>query len=189
MKGKIITFSLFCFFLISCRVTKNIPGKYKSNFAQSGFFITEIELKSDKSFEYKFTGDLVHTELKGKYTILKNNLYLRFDRTKGETDKDAMVISRKDTVVDFEKLFNSHHYELKKENDIQYHLKYKISNSKLQPYNINTDKLVRKAKKYSHKRKYIIFGPRNYEKKYYLKRIERTIQRSNSTKKLLKPKE
>ena len=129
-------------------------------------------MKSDKSFEYKFTGDLIHTELTGKYTTLQNNLYLSFDRMKGETDKNALVISGKDTVVDFEKLSNSHHYELKKENDIQYHLKYKISNNKLKPYNINTDKLVRKGKKYSNKRKYIIFGSKNYNIKYYLKKIE-----------------
>ena len=171
MKLKIILVIYFSTILISCSVNKKINGKYRSNFADLGFFITEIELKSDSTFHYKSSGDLQRTELDGNYKVLNKNLYLRFDKQNGEIEKDAVKIIENDTIVDFEKLYNSHNYELKKEKEIKHHLKYKISKNKLQVYNIETEKLVRKSKKYSNRRKYFIFGPKNYLKKSYLKKI------------------
>ncbi|MCG2612000.1 hypothetical protein LZZ90_10825 [Flavobacterium sp. SM15] len=161
-----ITLSLFFLTLLtSCNVNKSVIGKYRSNFAQLGFFITEIKLNTDNTFHYEQSGDLQYTELEGKYTIKSNKLYLRFNKLKGETDEDAIKIVGKDTIVDFEKVMNSHSYELKKENELEYHLKYKISKGKLLAYHIQTNKLVKKAKTYSDKRKY-------YKKKYFLKKIE-----------------
>ena len=61
---------------------------------------------------------------------------------------------------------NSHYYELKKENEIEYHLKYKILKEKLQVYNIQTNKLVKKSKLYSEKGNW-------QRKKYFLKKIEK----------------
>ena len=171
MKLKIILVLYFSFFLISCSVNKKVDGKYRSKFADLGFFITEIELKSDSTFHYKSSGDLQHTELEGNYKVLNNILYLRFDKQNGEIEKDVVKITGNDTIVDFEKLNNSHNYKLKKENEIDYNLKYKISKNKLQVYNIETGKLVRKGKKYTNRRKYILFGPKNYMKKSYLKKI------------------
>ncbi|NRS90816.1 hypothetical protein HNQ02_003763 [Flavobacterium sp. 7E] len=152
-------------------MNKKVDGKYRSKFADLGFFITEIELKSDSTFHYKSSGDLQHTELEGNYKVLNNILYLRFDKQNGEIEKDVVKIKGNDTIVDFEKLNNSHNYKLKKENEIDYNLKYKISKNKLQVYNIETGKLVRKGKKYTNRRKYILFGPKNYMKKSYLKKI------------------
>jgi hypothetical protein len=114
---------------------------------------------------------LQHTELEGIYKVLNKNLYLRFDKQNGEIEKDVVKIIGNDTIIDFEKLYNSHNYKLKKENEIEYHLKYKILKKKLQVYNIETEKLVRKGKKYSNRRKYLIFGPKNYMKKSYLQKI------------------
>ncbi|NRS90861.1 hypothetical protein HNQ02_003808 [Flavobacterium sp. 7E] len=152
-------------------MNKKVDGKYRSKFADLGFFITEIELKSDSTFHYKSSGDLQHTELEGNYKVLNNILYLRFDKQNGEIEKDVVKITGNDTIVDFEKLNNSYNYKLKKENEIDYNLKYKISKNKLQVYNIETGKLVRKGKKYTNRRKYILFGPKNYMKKSYLKKI------------------
>ncbi|WP_458008581.1 hypothetical protein [Flavobacterium sp. PL002] len=171
MKLKIILVIYFSTFLISCSLNRNVDGKYRSNFADLGFFITEIELKPNNTFHYESSGDLQHIELNGNYTILNDKLYLRFEKEDNETEKRAVKIIGKDTIVDFEKLNNSHNYKLKKENEIEYHLKYKISKNKLQVYNIETGKLVRKGKKYSNRRKYLIFGPKNYMKKSYLKKI------------------
>jgi hypothetical protein len=152
-------------------VNKKVDGKYRSKFAGLGFFITEIELKSDSTFHYKSSGDLQHTELESIYKVLNKNLYLRFDKQNGEIEKDVVKIIGNDTIIDFKKLYNSHNYKLKKENEIEYHLKYKILKKKLQVYNIETEKLVRKGKKYSNRRKYLIFGPKNYMKKSYLQKI------------------
>ena len=171
MKFKIILVIYFSTFLISCSVNKKVEGKYRSNFADLGFFITEIELKPDSTFHYAFSGDLIHTELDGKYIINKNKLYLRFNKLKGETESEIVKINKKDTIVDFEDFGKTHSYELKKENEIEYHLKYKISKDKLQSYNIVTDKLVRNGKKYSNIRKYIIFGPKYHKKKRYLQKV------------------
>jgi hypothetical protein len=91
--------------------------------------------------------------------------------SKKELENDAIKIVGNDTLIDFEKIYNTHNYKLKKENEIEYHLKYKISKNKLQVYNIETGKLVRRAKYYSDKRKYVIFGKKNYKKKWYLKKI------------------
>ncbi|WP_192501334.1 hypothetical protein, partial [Flavobacterium sp. PL002] len=138
MKLKIILVIYFSTFLISCSLNRNVDGKYRSNFADLGFFITEIELKPNNTFHYESSGDLQHIELNGNYTILNDKLYLRFEKEDNETEKRAVKIIGKDTIVDFEKLNNSHNYKLKKENEIEYHLKYKISKNKLQVYNIET---------------------------------------------------
>ena len=173
MKFRIIINIILFVLLTSCNSNKIVVGKYRSNFAEMGFFITKIELKPDNTFHYEFSGDLQHTELDGIYRIEKNDLYLRFNKLKGETEKDAIKIVKNDTIVDFEKLSNSHSYELKKDKKIEYHLKYRRSNGKLFVYNIQTNKIVRKAKKYSDKRKYILFGPKYYYKKMYLKKVEK----------------
>ena len=170
MKTKIILFFYISTFLISCSVKEKIDGKYRSNFAEYGFFITEIELNPNTTFHYELSGDLQHTELNGNYTILNNKLYLKFEKGNEETKKSVVKIIGNDTVVDFEKLNYSHNYKLKKENEIEYHLKYEISKNKLQSYNIETGKLVRKARKYSNRSKYLIFGPKNYMTKSYLKK-------------------
>ena len=171
MKSKIILFIYISIFLVSCNANKKINGKYRSNFADLGFFITEIELKADCTFHYKFTGDLLHTELDGKYKIKKRKLYLRFDKLKGEAETEIVKINGKDTIVNFEDFGKTHSYELKKENEIEYHLKYKISKDKLQSYHIQTGKLVRRGKKYSNNRKCIIFGTKYHMKKRYLQKL------------------
>ena len=171
MKSKIILFIFISIFLVSCNANKKINGKYRSNFADLGFYITAIELKADSTFHYELSGDLLQTELTGKYKIKKSKLYLRFYKLKGEREAEIIKISGKDTIVNFEDFEKIHFYELKKENEIEYHLKYKISNDKLQSYNFQTGNLVRKGKKSSNSRRYLIFGPKYHMKKRYLKKI------------------
>ena len=166
MKIRTVIFFYALIFFTSCNVSQNIDGKYRSNFSQLGFFVTEIELNPNKTFNYKHSGDLQHTELVGNYKVENKNLYLRFDKLKGETDSNAIRIVGNDTIVDFEKIMNSHSYELKKENGIEYHLKYKISKNKLLIYHTQTNKIVRKARTYSDTKKY-------YKKKYFLQKMEK----------------
>ena len=173
MKIKIILSILILTLLFSCNTKKSIIGKYRSNFAEMGFFVTKMELNKDSTFFYEFSGDLLHTELDGKYKIENKILYLRFNKLKGETESEFVKVSGKDTIVNFENFGKSHSYELRKENEIEYHLKYKISNQKLFVYNIITNKIVRKVNGYSINRKYYVFGPKYYKKKRYLKKIEK----------------
>ena len=100
------------------------------------------------TFHYKFSGDLQHTELDGKYKIENNNLYLRFGKLKEDTKRNSIKIIEKDTIVDFEKLMNSHSYITKKEKGIEYQIKYKISRQKLIIYNIETNEIAITAKVY-----------------------------------------
>lgn len=170
IKIKTVSGILLVTLFVSCSVNNNVVGTYRSNFAELGFFVTRIELKEDKTFHYVFSGDLLHTELDGKYVVDKKNLYLRFDRLKGESD--VYEINGQDTITHLENMDwgNTHNYELNRENEIEYHLKYKISKNKLFAYKRGTNKLNKKARQYSGPRKYIVFGPRYYNKKSYLKK-------------------
>jgi len=161
MRAKLLILCI-AIILIACKSNQNIAGKYSSNFAENGFFITKIDLKHDKSFHYKFSGDLIHTELDGSFKIKDNTLYLRFDKLKREID-----IS--DTITNW---FNENPYDLKRENGIEYHLKYKIRGNRLYTYNLESGKIVRRIKKYTNRRKYIVFGPKCYKKEWYLRKID-----------------
>jgi hypothetical protein len=153
-------------------MNKTVIGKYRSNFAEIGFFVTVIDLKPDSTFHYIFSGDLTHTELDGTYKTKKRNLYLRFNKLKEEYKPLVFgTTENPDTILNFEDWQNSHSYDLKKENDIEYHLKYQIDSEKLKVYNIETDKVVRRAKYFSDKKRYVFFGPSFKKKKWYLKRI------------------
>ena len=101
MKFKTILFIYLSIFLISCSVKKKVDGKYRSNFADLGFFITEIELKSDSTFHYKSSGDLQHIELEGYYKVNKNKLYLLFGKSKKELENEAIKIVGSDTLINF----------------------------------------------------------------------------------------
>ncbi|MDR6562018.1 MULTISPECIES: hypothetical protein [unclassified Arcicella] len=170
MRNHMLIGIFFSILFASCDTNKVITGRYRSNFAQLVFFKTNIVLKSDSTFHYQLSGDLENTELEGIYKTHKDKLYLRFYKLKDEP-ADAIKIVGKDTIVDFEKLYNTHPYELKRENEIEYHLKFKILKNKLQSYRIDNNKLVKRIKTYS-SRKYILFWKKNHSKKYFLKRVE-----------------
>jgi hypothetical protein len=73
------TFAIIIFSLLtSCNSTKDISGIYRSNFAIQGFFVTEITLKQDGSFDYHFQGDAINQRAKGYYEIKERKLYLTY---------------------------------------------------------------------------------------------------------------
>ena len=53
MKIRTVIFFYVLIFFNSCNVSQNIDGKYRSNFGELGFFVTEIKLNSNKTFNYK----------------------------------------------------------------------------------------------------------------------------------------
>jgi len=157
----------------TCKTSKEVVGVYRTNFPSLGFFMTQIDLKDDSTFHYIFSGDLTHVELDGNFRINDNKLYLRFDKLK--EDYNSLVFGTEenpDTVLNFKDWQNSHTYELKMENGIEYHLKYKIKNNKLNVYHIETGRIVRKGKWFTDRKRFILFGPNYKKKKRYLKKID-----------------
>lgn len=156
---KSILFILFSLFIISCR-PKNIFGLYRSKFAESGFFVTDLQLKKDSSFYYYFSGDLVSEERVGKYHIRNKILYLQFD-TIFNKDDDSIGFA-------FQRKF-----DLKKsDTGFPFHLKYKIKGDKLYSYNLSKEGIKRKSKGYTPYKKYIFFGPHWYKRNFYLRKID-----------------
>ncbi|EHO11700.1 hypothetical protein [Myroides odoratimimus] len=152
--------------LTSCSSTKALNGKYRSHKVELGFFITELNFKNENDFMYKFSGDLEHTELIGTYKIVDKNVYLKFNKEKGQIE------SENDSLTTVEILTgNYHNYDLKNESNIDYHLKYKIRGNKLFSYRIDNGKLVTKSKYYTNTKKFLLFGSKWKSKKSYLKKI------------------
>jgi hypothetical protein len=149
-------------------IGQDLIGKYRTNFADLGFFMTEIEFKPEFRFHYTFEGDLQHRELDGNYKMVNKLVYLRFDSLKND---DIIKIVGKDTIVDLSQLGNIQSYDLKNENGIEYHLKYRLRGNRLFSYHVVKNKIVRRAKYYSDKKRFLLFGPEYHYKKWYLKKI------------------
>jgi len=62
-----------------------IIGNYRSNFAELGFFVTQIELLPDSTFEYEFSGDLFYDRAKGKYKVHNDTIYFEYYSEKIDT--------------------------------------------------------------------------------------------------------
>jgi hypothetical protein len=163
---KILSLILVLLLSFSCKPQKNLQGIYKTNKAESGFFVTKIDFKNNNKFNYVFSGDLQYTELSGLYKISDHNLYLKFNKNKGEIEsvKDSMTIS--DILSG-----NYHNYDLKNENGINYHLKYKIQGNKLFAYRAKDGQLKKKSKVYTNQNQFLFFGTRWRNKRIYLKKV------------------
>lgn len=163
---KIFILILALLLLSSCSSQKKLQGIYKSNKAEFGFFVTKIDLKNNNKFNYVFSGDLQHTELSGIYKLISHNLYLKFSKNKGEIESvnDSLTIS--DILSG-----NYHNYDLKSENEINYHLKYKIQGNKLFAYGTKDGQLKKKSKIYTNQKKFLFFGTKWRNKRAYLKKI------------------
>lgn len=147
--------------LIACNTTLNIPGSYRSNFADLGFFVTTIKLKSDSTFEYRFRGDLLFDTATGNYEIKKRKIILTYDPKPIDTSGISYLRS-----IGF-KIDSS----VTSKSDARLPHIFYIRNSRL--YNSYQDgKIVRRATTYHKTRKYLFFGNHYYKKKWYLKQVE-----------------
>lgn len=158
-------YTLIFLILSSCSTNKSLSGKYLSNKADLGFFVTELNFINESNFKYKFSGDLQHSELVGTYTTNGKNVYLKFNKEKGriESESDSLTIGE---ILDG----NYHNYDLKNEKSINYHLKYKIKGNKLLSYRIDNGKLVRKSKSYTNSENFLLFGSKWKTTRSYLKK-------------------
>ena len=151
-------FACISFGLISCVSTKNIAGKYGTNFATMGFFGTKIILKKDSSLEYTFGGDMIHHYLTGHYKIYGHNIYMVFDKEKLDSNLAPGPLFA-DTLY---KTFY-------KGDSIFYQEFLYIGHNKLFFAYALTGKKVTKARRYNKRKKYLLFGSHYYKRRWYLK--------------------
>lgn len=145
----------------SCTSNKHIAGRYRSNFARYGFFVTDIKFNRDSTVEYHMAGDVISENLTGRFKIVDNIVYFKIDKLKYIEVKDTLSLEELMLLpIDTTENKNYHHYDLKVENDISYHLKFKIKSNKLLVYDNKTNKIIRKAE-----------GSKK-KAKYYLKKLE-----------------
>ncbi len=87
------------FFLSSCGSTHNISGKYRSNFAVHGFFVTRINLNTDSTFGYRMSGDLMfdtsngHYRVGNKYVVLYHQAFQPDTSEYEKYGKEAVLLS------------------------------------------------------------------------------------------------
>jgi len=148
--------------LFSCSSTLNIPGTYRSNFADLGFFMTNIKLKSDSSFEYRFSGDMIFDTATGRYHIKHRRLIFTYDPRP----------------IDTSRLANLRRMGFKLDSTLNHpksdaglpHIFY-IRDSKLFS-SIEDGKIVKRAMTYNKTKKYLFFGSHYYKRKWYLRQVE-----------------
>ena len=159
---KYISSLMLVFGIISCTGHKFITGKYATNFASLGFFGTTIILNQDRTFDYKFSGDLIYHHLTGTYKISKGKLYSLFDKE----DVDSNLASRPLIGDSVEILIR--HYDT-----IKYQQIFYLGHNKLFFTNKETKKKITRENRYNKRKKYILFGRHHYKKRHYLRLISK----------------
>jgi len=148
-------------FLSSCSSTHDIIGKYRSNFAVHGFFVTRINLNTDSTFGYRMSGDMMFDTSNGHYKVDKKYVVLSHQPFQPDTSefekygKEAVLLS----------------YALSTNKHLNSPENYVIGHNKLFVCD-STSNVVRKQFGYSKRRQYLFFGKHWYKRRYYLKRVD-----------------
>ena len=156
----VILFWMFLCGIFSCSSTKNITGKYATNFASLGFFGTTIILKPDNTLSYKFSGDMIYHFVTGSYKVSDNKIYMLFD--KEILDTNFVRSSLFDDTI---------HIATSKDDTIRYQRYFYIGHDKLFFSNYKTGEKITKAKRYNRRKKFLLFGSHYYKKRHYLRLI------------------
>ena len=150
MKAKTLLISIV---LISNNLfgQEKVFGYYSSNVAELGFFVTRLELNKDYTFDYEFSGDLIHQKGKGTFEILgKNVISLKFENVnQGNSDVEDLLSPGNNKIED---------------------QKYKYKNGKL--FSIHKDGyVVKRGQAYSRHKRFLFWGERYLTKRrIYLKK-------------------
>ncbi|HEU4554274.1 MAG TPA: hypothetical protein VFS25_15620 [Chitinophaga sp.] len=143
----------------SCRPARNVAGTYRSKFAVYGFFRTTIRLKPDSTLEYVFRGDLMYDSTTGHYKVIGNKVYINLD----QQPTDSYHLHYRFDDLPLKRFVHS-------EDTIRYKVLCYIGHKKLFPAHTETGKKVTKAKGYSKRKKYLVFGSHFYERRYFYER-------------------
>jgi hypothetical protein len=153
--------TLFLYLLTSCSWTKSISGKYRSNFAVHGFFVTRINLNNDSTFGYRMSGDLMSDTSNGRYKFDHNYVILYHEPFRHDTSeyekygKEAVLLS----------------HALSTNNHLKSPGRYLIGHNKLFVCDSNGT-VIKKQFGYSKWRQYLLFGKHWYKRRYYLMRVD-----------------
>lgn len=74
----IISILILGVLFVSCK-TKNVIGKYRTNFGTYGMFGKTLTLNCDSTFVLNFSGDLMNDNSFGNWKIVSDTLILTFD--------------------------------------------------------------------------------------------------------------
>jgi hypothetical protein len=156
--------AILMFALFSCSTPKDFTGRfYRNNFAEMGFFGTRLRFTSADSLQYAFSGDMLYDSTVGSYKIFKNKLFILFRKV----DLDTTVLTGSSNRFNYQIKYDTVGIEI-----ITYQYFFYIGNDKLYFSNWETGKKVTKAHQYNDQRRYIVFGPHNYKKRHYMKRLK-----------------
>jgi hypothetical protein len=153
--------TLISYLLTSCSPTRSISGKYRSNFAVHGFFVTRINLNNDSTFGFRMSGDLMFDTSNGHYKLDDNYVILYHEPFKPDTSeyekygKESVLLS----------------YALSTNNHLKSPGKYLLGHNKLFVCDSNGT-VIKKQFGYSKRRQYVLFGKHWYKRRYYLKRVD-----------------
>ena len=146
--------------LISCTSTNSVSGKYRSNFAVHGFFVTRINLNTDSTFGYRMSGDLMFDTSNGHYT--HDNKYVTLYHMPFQPDTAEYEKYGKEEVL--------LSYALSTNKHLNSPGKYLVGFKKLFVCD-STGYIIKKQFGHFKHRQYLIFGKRWYKRRYFLKRI------------------
>ena len=111
--------------------------------------MTRLKLKPDSTFEYRYRGDMMFDTATGHYTIGGKKILLTYDTVPA----DKLDLSRN----------NNHSLHV-----------YYIGHDKLfESY--QDGKIARRATRYNKRKQFIIFGSHYYKRKWYLKRMTKSL--------------
>ena len=101
MINKAAILLLLIFYSVTAFGQKNVIGCYRNNFAELGFFGTRISLKADSTFQYRFAGDLLSDDGSGKYHLIKDTIFLRFDKDSSKYNRPTKYLYRHNKLFSF----------------------------------------------------------------------------------------
>lgn len=140
----------------SCTAKREITGTYQSNFAQFGFFVTQLSLLPNGHFSQTFSGDLIHRLSEGTYRIDGNRLILDYKRKSVDPTMEELMKAAGSNSLIFEIDSGANDTLLIRQNKLLH---------------ISGGRTVRKAQRYNKLKRFIIFGSHYYRRKYYLRKV------------------
>lgn len=142
--------------MFSCTAKRELVGTYRSNFAEVGFFITQLHLLPDGHFTQTFSGDLIRNLSDGSYHTEGNRLILDY---KSKSVDPTMVELLKAAGAD----------SLNFESDSLQRDTFLIKHKKL--LHIYEGKTIRRAQRYNKVKRFVILGSHYYRRKYFLRKV------------------
>lgn len=161
----ILTALVFCLGLPSFVLAQSgVTGRYRSNFAEHGFFITEVAFKSDSTFEYLWGGDTMWDNGKGCYALVKDTVLLNYF-----PDENNTFIDETGKVWQDEGIVHPNRPS-----------KLLFRHGRIWTLTLNNKRDKRKIDGYFRRRQFWLFGPTHYRKRPFLYKVQEKKRNANT---------